>query len=304
MIEHLPVLADEVTGFVARGPGWYLDATVGGGGHAARLLDALPAEARLLCLDRDPAALERAAARLSRYGDRVRLVHAAFDQLGEVMSAGRLGSLAGALFDLGLSSLQLGDVSRGFSFARGGVLDLRFDPTQGRPAWRVLETVDEETLARWLAAYGEIPAARRVARAILAAGARCPLHSTDDVRAAVAPVWGERPHPRRLAQLFQALRIAVNDELPRIERGLAQAAERLEPGAALAVISYHSLEDRIVKRFLAGAPPTKREAQLGLVPKRPLEPVTRRAVVPKLAEVAANPRAASARLRVARRIEA
>ena len=130
MIEHVPVLTDEVVGFLVRGPGWYLDATVGGGGHAASLLEALPAEARLLGLDRDPAALRRAQGRLDRYGDRVRLVHASFDQLGEVLRSERLGSLAGALFDLGLSSLQLGDDSRGFSFSREAPLDLRFDPSR------------------------------------------------------------------------------------------------------------------------------------------------------------------------------
>jgi 16S rRNA (cytosine1402-N4)-methyltransferase len=304
VIEHVPVLADEIVRALAHGPGWYLDATVGGGGHAARLLAALPAEARLLGLDRDPAALARARERLADYQDRVRLVHAPYDQLGEVMRLERLGSLAGALFDLGLSSLQLGDSERGFSFAQEGPLDLRFDPTTGEPAWRLLETVDEETLAGWFAEYGELAEARRLARAVVAARTRKPVYVTSDLRQAVAPVWGPSPHPRRMAQVFQALRIAVNDELARVQRGLVAATEVLEPGACLAVISYHSLEDRIVKRFLQGEVPSKREAQLGLVRPRLLEPVTRRAVVPTPAEVAQNPRAGSARLRIARRIAA
>ena len=290
--------------FLAQGAGWYFDATVGGGGHAARLLEALPAEARLLAFDRDPAALARAAARLAPFGDRVRLMHRAFDQLGEVLGSERLGSLAGALFDLGLSSLQLGDVDRGFSFAQEGVLDLRFDPTTGQPAHALLATVDAATLGHWLATYGELPGSHRVARALVEYRRHQPLHETSHVRQAVAAVWGPAPHPRRMAQLFQALRIAVNDELARVERGLAVATEALAPGAVLAVITYHSLEDRIVKRHLQGSPPPKREAQLGATRRGPLERVTRRAVLPTAAEIARNPRARSAKLRVARRIAA
>jgi 16S rRNA (cytosine1402-N4)-methyltransferase len=304
VVEHLPVLADEVVRYLARGPGWYLDATVGGGGHAARLLDALPAEARLLGLDRDPGALQRARDRLMPYGDRVRLVHAPFDQLGEVLRSERLGSLAGALFDLGLSSLQLGDVQRGFSFQSDRPLDLRFDPTSGPTAADLLRDADEATLARWFFDYGELPESRRLARAIVAARRVLALETTFDLRRAVAPVWGAAPHPRNLARLFQALRIAVNDELTRVEHGLAAAAAALEPEGRLAVISYHSLEDRLAKRLLHGAAPGRREVQLGGERPRRLEPVTRRPVVPTAAEVAANPRAASARLRVARRVSA
>jgi 16S rRNA (cytosine1402-N4)-methyltransferase len=304
VVEHLPVLADEVVQSLVRGPGWYFDATVGGGGHAALLLGALPAEARLLGFDRDPDALRRAGERLERFGDRVRLVHAPFDQLGEVMRSERLGSLAGALFDLGLSSLQLGDVTRGFSFAQDAPLDLRFDPTTGEPAWQRLQSADEETIATWLFAYGELRESRKLARAIVQHRARKTLERTTDLLRAVESVWGDRPHPRKLAQLFQALRIAVNDELGRVERGLRQAAELLEPDGRLAVITYHSLEDRLAKRFLQGALPPKREAQLGAIRAGLLTPVTRRAIVPTPEEVAMNPRAGSARLRVARRIAA
>ncbi len=303
-VEHLPVLVDEVVRSLAHGPGWYFDATVGGGGHAARLLDALPAEARLLAFDRDPAALERARTRLAPYGDRVRLMHAPFDQLGEVLSSERLGSLAGALFDLGLSSLQLGDASRGFSFAKEGVLDLRFDPTSGRPAWQILADVDVATLGRWLAEYGELPGAHRAARAIVDFRRTEPIYETSQLRQAVAAVWGPTPHPRRMAQLFQALRIAVNDELGRAERGIAQAIAALAPDGVIAVLSYHSLEDRLAKRLLHGTLPTRHEAQLGVMRRGDLEPVTRRAILPTPAEIARNPRAASAKLRVARRIAA
>lgn len=268
------------------------------------MLEALPAEARLLALDRDPAALERARVRLAPYGDRVRLMHRPFDQLGEVLSSERLGSLAGALFDLGLSSLQLGDADRGFAFSREGSLDLRFDPTAGAPAHRLLATASAETLARWFAEYGELPQSHRLARSIVEYRTSHALSNTSDLRRATAAVWGAAPHPRRLAQLFQALRIAVNDELATVERGVAAAARALAPGGVLAVISYHSLEDRIVKRALQAPLPGKREAQLGATRAGLLEPVTRKAVVATPAEVAHNPRARSAKLRVARRIAA
>jgi 16S rRNA (cytosine1402-N4)-methyltransferase len=268
------------------------------------LLGALPAEARLLGFDRDPAALERAAERLERFGDRVRLVHAPFDQLGEVMRSERLGSLAGALFDLGLSSLQLGDASRGFSFSLDAPLDLRFDVTAGQPASVRLAHEDEVTLADWFYRYGELRESRKLAKAIVLARAKRPIESTTDLKHAVSAVWGDRPHPRKLAQLFQALRIAVNDELERVERGLKQAAEALAPEGRLAVITYHSLEDRITKRFMSGTLPQRREAQLGAIRTGLLEPVTRKAIVPTPSEVATNPRAGSARMRVARRIAA
>ncbi len=231
-------------------------------------------------------------------------MHAPFDQLGEVLSSERLGSLAGALFDLGLSSLQLGDASRGFSFAKEGVLDLRFDPTSGRPAWQILADVDVATLGRWLAEYGELPGAHRVARAIVDFRRSEPVYETKQLRQAVVAVWGPTPHPRRMAQLFQALRIAVNDELDRAERGIGQAIAALAPDGVIAVLSYHSLEDRLAKRMLHGTLPTRHEAQLGVMRRGDLEPVTRRAILPTPAEIARNPRAASAKLRVARRIAA
>ena len=304
MVEHVPVLAEEVVTALAGGPGWYLDATVGGGGHAARMLAALPAEARLLGLDRDPGALAVAHDRLAPYGDRVRLVHASFDQLGEVMRSERLGSLAGALFDLGLSSLQLGDESRGFSFGAQGPLDLRFDRTAGEPASLLLSRTDAATLARWFAEYGELPQAHRLARAVVEYRKLKPLADVLDLKRAVAAVWGATPHPRQMARLFQALRIAVNDELARIPNALDQAADALEPEGRLVVITYHSLEDRIVKRFLQGTVPGRREAQLGRAAANRMATVTRKAVVPTPLEVARNPRARSARMRVGRRIAA
>ena len=301
---HEPVLVDEVVRLVAGGSGTYLDATVGGGGHAAALLAALPPDARLLGLDRDPGAIQVATERLREFGDRVVLVPKPFDQLGEVMSALGLRSLAGALFDLGLSSLQLVDDSRGFSFRAGGKLDLRFDRTTGSSAAEMLETIDEPTLARVLFEYGELKDARKVARALITARDRRGMTTTDDVRAAITAVWGPRPEPRRLAQLFQALRILVNDELGRLDRVLQEVPEHLAHGAALAVISYHSLEDRRVKALFRGEQPTRREARLGVSRPGDWDILTPRPLRPTPLEVAANPRARSARLRAARRRKA
>ena len=298
---HDPVLAREVVEILAGGPGVYLDATIGGGGHAAALLAALPREARLLGLDRDPAALERARDELREYADRIQLVHAPFDQLGEVMSALGLRSLAGALFDLGLSSLQLVDDTRGFSFRRAAPLDLRFDPSSGFTAARFLAETNEPTLAQALSEFGELKDARAVARRIVAARRIRPLRTTDDLVAAVTPLWGSKPHPRRLAQLFQALRVVVNDELGRLDRALVEVPKRLEPGAALAVISYHSLEDRRVKKLFKGRVPSRREARLGKRAESEWDVLTPKPIRPSPLEVARNPRARSARLRAAKR---
>jgi 16S rRNA (cytosine1402-N4)-methyltransferase len=298
---HEPVLVLETVRLVAGGPGVYLDATVGGGGHAAALLAELPQVELLLGLDRDPGALARARERLQEFGDRVRLVHAAFDQLGEVMSALGLRSLAGALFDLGLSSLQLVDDTRGFSFRSGGLLDLRFDPGSGPSAADFLASCDLPTLTHALREYGELADAAAVARRLIEARGRHGLATTDDVLAAVRPLWGPHPHPRRLAQLFQALRVAVNDELGRLDRALAEVPERLENGAALTVISYHSLEDRRVKQLFKGPALSRREARLGARTASRWEILTPRPVRPTPAEVARNPRARSARLRAAAR---
>lgn len=298
---HEPVLVAETVRLVAGGPGVYLDATVGGGGHAAVLLAEAPQVELLLGLDRDPGALAQAHERLREFGDRVRLVHAAFDQLGEVMSALGLRSLAGALFDLGLSSLQLVDDTRGFSFRSGGPLDLRFDPGGGPTAAEFLASVDLPGLTQVLREYGELPDAAALARALLAARDRGRLETTDDVLAAVRPLWGAEPHPRRLARLFQALRVVVNDELGRLDRALAEVPERLENGAALAVISYHSLEDRRVKRLFKGRARSRREARLGEAAASGWRILTSRPVRPTPLEVARNPRARSARLRAAAR---
>jgi 16S rRNA (cytosine1402-N4)-methyltransferase len=212
-----------------------------------------------------------------------------------------LRSLAGALFDLGLSSLQLVDDSRGFSFRAGGRLDLRFDPSEGENAAHYLAHIDEKELARDLKLYGELRDATAVARTLVQARSRTPLETTDDLRAALKPLWGPQPHPRRLAQLHQAIRIAVNDELGRLDRALLEVPKCLDSGAVLALISYHSLEDRRVKRFFKGPPRSRREARLRDADSGDWDVLTRKVVRPTALETARNPRARSARLRAARK---
>ena len=295
--QHRSVLLDEAVAALAPADGeLFVDCTLGGGGHTEALLDA--AEVRVVGLDRDPAALKAATARLGRFGERFQAVHASFDQLGRVLDELGIGRVHGILADLGVSSPQLDHAERGFSFRRGGPVDMRMDPTQGPTAAELLDTVDEEELVRILTTYGEERRARRVARALLA---ERPFADTAALAACVAGVVGRgkgRIHPA--TRTFQALRIAVNDELGQLERLLPQVIDRLVPGGRVAIISFHSLEDRIVKRFL------HRAAGRGL-PRdaygNPVGDVTVR-VAPSLTPSPSdpNPRARSARLRSATRL--
>ncbi len=310
---HVAVLFQAVLdGLQIRPGGRYIDATVGSGGHASGILTASSPDGRLLGLDRDLAALEVAGARLASCAGRVGLVHSSFSQLAEVARAHGFVPADGVLFDLGLSSLQLADPGRGFAFMVDGPLDMRFDPQAGEPtAADLVNTLSSEELAVLLARYGEEKRARYIAEAIVAAR---PLHSTVELAAvveqAVRSVPGrsgdrwDRIHPA--TRTFQALRIAVNDELVAVGAALPQAVEVLSPGGRLAVISFHSLEDRIVKRFL------RQESRDCICsPEMPvctcehratLRLITRKPIRPAAEEVVANPRARSARLRVAERI--
>jgi 16S rRNA (cytosine1402-N4)-methyltransferase len=308
---HLPVLVDEVVASLALCPGSSIaDCTVGGGGHAERLLETVAPDGRLLGLDADAAAVREAVRVLARFGDRAVIRHANFTRLEEVARAEGLVPLDGVLFDLGLSSYQLADARRGFAFTAAAPPDMRFDETTGLSALELIDSTSERELARILSTLGEERRAGRIAKAILAARTSGRLVTASDLAAVVAdavPARGAdagRIHPA--TRTFQALRIAVNHELEALEAGLAAALRVLAPGGRLAVISYHSLEDRIVKRFLA------REARDCLeVPLPPactcghraqVKPVTRRVVRPSESEVAGNRRARSARLRVAERL--
>ncbi len=232
------------------GGGCYIDGTFGRGGHSGALLQRLSERGRLLALDRDPEAIAHGVQEFG--GDaRIELVHAAFDQLEALASSrGWRGQVSGVLLDLGVSSPQLDEARRGFSFMRDGPLDMRMDPSRGESAAQWLARVDEAELERVLREYGEERFARRIAAAIVAAGRQTPLLGTVQLARVVAaahPRWPKDRHPA--TQSFQAIRIAINDELTLLQRALEQALEVLAIGGRLVVISFHSLEDRIVKRF-------------------------------------------------------
>jgi len=306
--DHVPVLRDRVVAWLApTAPGLVVDATVGLGGHAAALLEAAPG-LRLIGLDRDPEAIERAHQRLQTYSDRVQLIQSAFAELPVVLHSLGCPPVAAILADLGCSSLQLDSAERGFSFSRSGPLDMRMS-CSGPSAGDLVNGAAEDELVWVLREYGEERRARRVARAIVEARRRRPIGTTDELAHLVAGAVGggsQRIHPA--TRTFQALRIAVNDELGQLERFLEPAVRALQPDGRIALISFHSLEDRIVKhslRRLAGAcvcPPEAPECRCN--PEQLVEILTRRAERPAADEVATNPRARSARLRVARRLGA
>jgi len=311
---HLPVLAEEVLAMLApRSGSLQIDATLGGGGHTERILEASKPDGRLLGLDADPAAIARVDARLRPvYGDRLVLRQANFRELAEVAPAAGFGAVDGALFDLGLSSFQLADTERGFGFRAGGPLDMRFDTSRGVPAAELLATLDAKELTALFRRYGEEPKAGRIARAIVEARREAPIETAEELAALVERVLPRNPRqPRRThpaTRVFQALRIAVNEELEALEAGLAAAVDLLRPGGRLVVLSYHSLEDRIVKRFFAAerrgcvCPPELPVCVCGRNPR--LRLLTRRSVTPTAEEVAANPRSRSARMRAAERLAA
>ncbi len=310
---HVPVLEEEVMSMLAPAAGTLqVDATVGGGGHTERILEATNPDGRVLGLDADAAAIERTRVRLARFGDRLVLRQSNFRELGTVAPAAGFAHVDGCLFDLGLSSYQLGDVDRGFGIRAGGPLDMRFDANRGIPASELLATLDVDELTALFRRYGEEPNARRIARAIVEARRTAPITTAEELAALVERVAPVPPRGRRrihpATRVFQALRIAVNDELAALEAGLAAAVDVLRPGGRLVVLSYHSLEDRIVKRFFQAerrgciCPPEQPVCTCGRQPR--LRLVTRPSLTPSAEEIAANPRARSARLRAAERLAA
>jgi 16S rRNA (cytosine1402-N4)-methyltransferase len=312
-VGHQPVMPGEVLETLAAQPGsLQIDATIGGGGHTERILEAASPDGRVLGLDADEAAVDRVGRRLSRFGDRLVLRCSNFSELAEVAPAAGFGAVDGMLFDLGLSSFQLADTDRGFGFRAGGPLDMRFDTTRGVPAAELLATLSADDLAALFRRYGEEPAAWRIAKAIVATRTTTPVRTAEDLASLVEGVLPRNPrkpsrtHPA--TRVFQALRIAVNGELEALEAGLAASIDLLRPGGRLVVLSYHSLEDRIVKRFLNAerrgctCPPEVPVCVCGRAPR--LRLVTRPSLTPTEAEIEANPRARSARLRAAERLTA
>jgi len=291
--QHVPVMTREVVALLRpeRG-GLYVDCTVGLGGHARALLEA--GAERLIGLDRDPDALAVARETLAPWSDRIELEHADYRDLPSVLTARGITGCDGALADLGVSSLQLDAADRGFSFRRDEPLDMRMDRSQGPTLAQLLRDIDEGPLADAIFQFGEERFSRRIARGIVMARARAPLETTgqlaDVVRRAVPRKGYQRIDPA--TRTFQALRIMVNRELEGLDAFLASAAERLLAGARLAVISFHSLEDRIVKHGFRAL--ERAGAALRIVTKRPL--------MPSEAEVEANPRARSAKLRAIERL--
>ena len=302
--QHVPVLLKEVvTALRPRPDGTYIDATIGLSGHARALLAAAGPDARLLGLDADPQALAGARRTLEPCGDAVLLVEANFRYLSEVAEQLEFAQVDGILLDMGVSTLQLQGLGRGFSFLRDEELDMRFSPTQRLTAADMVNTCPERALADLLFRYGEEPHARRIARRIVASR---PVRTTGQLADIVATAAGRRGKTHPATRTFQALRIAVNDELGALRDVLPQALSLLVPGGRLAVISFHSLEDRIVKEFYATesrdciCPPTTPLCVCGHVSR--LRVITRRPLRPSPEEISRNPRSRSAKLRVAEKL--
>jgi 16S rRNA (cytosine1402-N4)-methyltransferase len=301
---HRPVLAAETIELLAPRPGsLVLDGTCGGGGHTEAILRS---GADVLALDQDPDALEFAAVRLTNFGSRVTLRRANFREAGRVLDELGIAQIGGALLDLGVSSRQLENADRGFSLVRNGPLDMRMDPRRELTAAEIVNSYTEEELTNIFRELGEEPAARRIASQIVKLRKESPFRETLTLAKAIEKTVGRHGRRHPATQVFQALRMKVNDELGALEEGLPALANRLEPGSRIAVISFHSLEDRIVKNFFR-----ERSREWLDRPEWPeprpnpdfsLRLITPKAVEPDPVEQRANPRARSARLRVAERI--
>lgn len=305
-LSHQSVLLQETVAQLFIGAGVYVDGTFGRGGHSRLLLSRLSADSLLIVADRDPLAIAEAA-RLAATDGRVEVIQTAFSQLAKVLAQRQLsGRLSGLLLDLGVSSPQLDDPARGFSFQLDGPLDMRMDPQQGVSAAQWLQSIAEQELADVLYRFGDERFSRRIARAIVAARQQAPITRTGQLAEIIKqahPRWDHKKHPA--TRSFQAIRIAVNGELDELQQMMEGALELLRPGGRLAIISFHSLEDRAVKQFIRSQangpslPPDLPVRDQDFV--RTLKPIGK-AIRPAPEEVARNPRARSAVLRVAERL--
>jgi len=308
---HEPVLLREaLEGLAPRSGGTYIDANLGGGGHAAAVLAASAPNGTLLGIDADASAIARSTARLSDYGARLKTFHGSSAQIAEAAAAAGFHGVNGILFDLGLSSDQLVDHERGFGIRTGGTLDLRFNPKKGESAAALLAHLTVAELTKLLRELGEEPQAAKIARAIVARRAATPITTADELAALVAEVATRPGKPARIhpaTRVFQALRIAVNDELGALATALEAAIHLLAVGGRIVVLTYHSLEDRIVKKAFAAAakgcicPPKVPLCGCGVRPSLLL--ITDKPLTASDEEVARNPRSRSAKLRVAERVE-
>lgn len=308
---HVPVLLDRCVELLApaldRDGAILVDATLGLGGHTEAFLTRFP-NIRVVGVDRDPAALHLSAERLAPFRDRLTLVRGVHEELGDLLRENVAGKVSAVLFDLGVSSMQLDEPERGFSYSREAPLDMRMNPDDELTASIIVNTYSEQQLVGVLRDYGEEPSARRISRAILAQRKIAPLQTTTElaqiVRDAI-PAPAKRTGGNPAKRTFQALRIEINRELQGLPAALDAALESLEVGGRIAVMSYHSLEDRIVKRRLAAATKINAPVRMPVIPAdaRPeMRLLTRGAEVPSPEELAANPRAASVRLRGAERV--
>lgn len=299
MIHHKPVMVDEVVSTLQpRSGGHYIDCTTGEGGHAEAILGHCEPPARLLGLDLDREALEVAEARLSRFRETTAFVETSYVTIAEVAAEHDFLPCDGVLFDLGVSSLQLDTASRGFAFLKEAALDMRFGPSVGRSAKEIVNDTDEESLANLIYRLGEERRSRRIARAIVRAR---PVETTVELADVVAGAIGRRSRGRRsihpATRTFQALRIAVNGELDNVEAGIRAAIGTLRQGGRLVVISYHSVEDRLVKNLLRDESKPVDENH-----SPTLRLITKRVRKPEASEIEANPRSRSAKMRVAERL--
>ena len=295
---HVPVLKEEAVQLLLTDPnGTYVDATLGGGGHAAAILESLGVDGRLVGLDCDPAAIDHARAMPPAPDPRFVAGRARFSEIRPALQGFGISVVDGILADLGISSIQLDDPARGLSYTASGPLDMRLDPSLPRTADSLLRAIDDDELLRVLRELGEVPRPRAAVRAIRRALVAEVMVTAETLRKALEPLYPGPARPRRLSQVFQALRIAVNRELDELESLLHEAAHLLRPGGTLCVIAYHSLEDRIVKNtFRPPRPYDPREP----IPESPWVPLTKKPIRPSDEECRRNPRARSARLRAAR----
>lgn len=301
---HIPVLYNEVLELLRPQPGGqYIDGTLGAGGHAAGILEASAPDGRVLVFDRDEEAVQFARRRLQTYGERVVFINASYALMNRVASANGFTAVDGILLDLGLSSRQLANAARGFSFLREGPLDMRFDPSLETTAADLINNLNEHELSTIFRRYGEVKRSTRISRLIMA---NRPIHTTTELAELIKAEIGQSGRIHPATQVFQALRIAVNDELAELERGIQAAIDVLDPGGRLAIISFHSLEDRIVKH-------TFRDLCKDCIcpPKQPVctcdhratvRRVTRRVIKASADEIASNSRSRSARLRVVEKL--
>ena len=302
---HVPVLLDEViAGLQAQRGGYFVDCTVGLGGHAAAILEKISPSGRLLGIDADPEAIKVSQDKLSDYGEAVTLVNDNFVNLEAICRRYHFHPVDGILFDLGVSSLQLDTAERGFSFHLDAPLNMRFDPGQGLTASDIVNSFSEQELAKLIEKYGEERHSRRIARYIVQ---NRPIATTVELASLVEQALrGKRAKIHPATRTFMALRIAVNSELQNLELTLKQTINLLRPGGRLTVISYHSLEDRIVKQFMRSAassclcPPGTVVCRCGHVPT--LKLISRKVIKPTSLEIESNPRSRSAKLRIAERL--